>query len=62
MDFNLIVVETDLSRPMARSLEQVLIMSFTLDALENKINAIAEGRYDDFVEELDRARTLILKW
>jgi len=43
---------------MARALEQALITSFTIDALENKINSIARLRWNEFSAEFDRIQTL----
>jgi hypothetical protein len=55
----LIPVATGMTLDESRTLEQTLITAYTLDALNNSINSIAEGKWGNFVYEFNRANRLI---
>jgi len=56
---NMRPVMGDLTEPQARALEQLLITGFTIEALQNKINSIAEGNWYKFQSETERLRLLL---
>ena len=53
------VVATGMTLPESRALEQILIVAFSLEALNNVINSIAEMKWDQFLEEFNRMCTLV---
>ena len=55
----MIPIATNLTRKEARALEQSLIAAYTIGALNNAINSIAESKWDDFTYEFERANSLI---
>jgi len=57
--FTMIQVANGFTRNEARALEQCLITAYTIDALKNKINSIAEGRWGEFQSEFARTTSLL---
>ena len=57
--YSMKVVATGMTLPESRALEQILIVAFSLEALNNVINSIAEMKWDQFLEEFNRMCTLV---
>ena len=57
--YSMKVVATGMTLPESRALEQILIVAFSLEALNNVINSIAEMKWDQFWEEFNRMCTLV---
>jgi hypothetical protein len=58
-DFDMFALSTGLNREDARALEQALIVAFTIEALDNKINSIAQANWDRFSDEFRRIQLLL---
>jgi len=56
--FHLMPLQTGLTESEARALEQGLIIGFTINAIDNKINSIARGNFSKFADEFDYVNTL----
>jgi hypothetical protein len=52
-------IATGLTKDEARALEQTLITAYTLDALDNAINSIAEAKWGNFADQMERVENLI---
>lgn len=55
----MIIVANDLTLKESRALEEMLIVAFTFDALENVIHSIGEWNYYKFNNEFERMGKLI---
>lgn len=65
-EYEMVPVYTNMTREEARSMEQSLIMAFTLDALiqmvgGNKINSIAPSKMINFEKQLERVDDILSK-
>lgn len=58
-DFTMTPVATGMTHNESRALEQTLITAYTLEALGNSINSIAEKNLKNFTYEMERVGTLM---
>lgn len=60
--YDMVIIQTGLTKKQARRMEQMLISSFTLKYLQNAINSISEGKLSDFRDEYYAIIGMIESW